>query len=335
MVDRVAVGKKSKSRGNQFINIEGKTLPLYEFDQLVNKTFGFIYITENMINHKYYVGLHYKWNRNYLGSGHYLVPDIKKYGKENFNRYIIDFAQSKSELEELESFYIQEYFGFDCAESSDFYNITSGLQRGGDTWRGMTEEDRKIRSKRISQASIKRRKSMTEEDKKQESELHMKAAVRAYKNNPDYRKHVSEGTKRGMTSEVRQHISDVQRGVPHPFKSAETRKKAQNHMKLVGRSNIGNTPWNKGMKYPSEKRAEMVEKRAKYYEIKQNGKQLAIIKSHDTLDLAQKIGKLFDKDTFGRNTAARLIKEGTPFIPQTKAKEVFRNLTIKEVTDDR
>lgn len=44
----------------------------------------YLYKTTNLINHKYYIGVHYSEdidNDDYLGSGKHLKSAIKKYGK--------------------------------------------------------------------------------------------------------------------------------------------------------------------------------------------------------------------------------------------------------------
>ena len=47
-----------------------------------------IYKTTNLINNNIYIGQHATEdiNDNYLGSGVALLSDIKKYGKDNFNK---------------------------------------------------------------------------------------------------------------------------------------------------------------------------------------------------------------------------------------------------------
>lgn len=86
--------------------------------------YGFIYITTNLINGKRYIGQHKgDGTDNYLGSGDELVAAIKKYGKENFKRDILCFAETAEQLGELERYYITLY---DAVNRDDFYNIAEG-----------------------------------------------------------------------------------------------------------------------------------------------------------------------------------------------------------------
>lgn len=86
--------------------------------------YGFIYITTNLINGKQYIGQH-KGDGidNYLGSGDRLLMAIKKYGRENFKREILEFADSIEELNELERYYIALA---KAVENERFYNIANG-----------------------------------------------------------------------------------------------------------------------------------------------------------------------------------------------------------------
>lgn len=84
----------------------------------------YIYLTTNLINGKKYIGQHKgKANDNYLGSGKLIQQAIKKYGKENFKKEILEFCSSQEETNEKEKFYIQSY---NAVEDENFYNILEG-----------------------------------------------------------------------------------------------------------------------------------------------------------------------------------------------------------------
>lgn len=69
-----------------------------------NKKYHFIYKTTNLINEKYYIGKHSTNNLEdgYLGSGTYLRRSIRKYGKENFKREVLEFCETYEKLGERE-----------------------------------------------------------------------------------------------------------------------------------------------------------------------------------------------------------------------------------------
>lgn len=69
--------------------------------------FSFIYKTTNLITNKVYVGQHRtnNVNDNYLGSGRAFVKSIKKHGKENFKREILEFCNSE-DLNKREIYWI-------------------------------------------------------------------------------------------------------------------------------------------------------------------------------------------------------------------------------------
>nr|MDA3778656.1 hypothetical protein [Bacteroidales bacterium] len=68
------------------------------------KTYHFIYKTTNLLNGKYYYGMHSTNNLNdgYLGSGKRLRYSINKYGKENHKCEIIEFLLNRKLLKERE-----------------------------------------------------------------------------------------------------------------------------------------------------------------------------------------------------------------------------------------
>jgi len=88
------------------------------------KKYHYLYITENLINKKLYIGVHSTDNieDGYLGSGMNILRAIKKYGKENFEREIIEFFDSGEEVEEAEKLIVNKYV-VDC---NLFYNLKEG-----------------------------------------------------------------------------------------------------------------------------------------------------------------------------------------------------------------
>ncbi|WP_426043300.1 hypothetical protein [Bacillus pumilus] len=91
-------------------------------------------MTVNKKNNMRYVGkcVYTRINswEKYLGSGVYLKRAIRKYGRDNFYRIIIDEADSEEELREIEEYYIDM---FDAVSSKEFYNL-KGTSIGGDTF---------------------------------------------------------------------------------------------------------------------------------------------------------------------------------------------------------
>lgn len=94
--------------------------------------YGYIYLTTNKINGKKYIGQHKSevFDKDYYGSGLIIRRATKKYREENFVVEVIEWCNSREELNEREKYWIAKN---DAVESSDFYNKAYG----GD---GMTSE---------------------------------------------------------------------------------------------------------------------------------------------------------------------------------------------------
>lgn len=82
-----------------------------------------IYMTINLITKKCYIGKDVKNKKSYLGSGIILKKAIKKHGKENFKKIILEKCSSKEELAEREKYWISF---FDAVKSKKFYNVLEG-----------------------------------------------------------------------------------------------------------------------------------------------------------------------------------------------------------------
>jgi hypothetical protein len=134
----------------------------------ITRKYHYVYITTNKINGKQYVGEHSTRNIDdrYIGSGDMLRDAIKKYGKFNFERRILERFMLKVDAYNAQSKYILQYNTF----SPNGYNISP---TGGLRVSGCFSEDSKALM------SIK--------------------AIERFKN-PEERRKTSEGTKRGMAN---------------------------------------------------------------------------------------------------------------------------------------
>ena len=138
--------------------------------------YGYIYLTTNTVNNKKYIGQHLgEFTTEYLGSGKILKKALNKYGKENFTVTLLDIANSKEELDNLEKKYIEEY---NALYEDNFYNIHEG-GTGGNTKQGYSFDEYKnyISKESKSHKGIKNNVNNSKE------------------NNPMYNKHQSELSK--------------------------------------------------------------------------------------------------------------------------------------------
>jgi len=76
-----------------------------------NKRYHFTYRTTNIVNNRYYLGMH-STNRiddGYLGSGKRLYYELNKYGRDNFKFEILEQFNSREELVQAEITLITEH----------------------------------------------------------------------------------------------------------------------------------------------------------------------------------------------------------------------------------
>jgi group I intron endonuclease len=96
-----------------------------------------IYMTTNLINGKKYIGRDSKNNPKYLGSGLFLKRAIRKYGKHNFEKKIIESCSSKEELIEREEYWLNYY---DAGNDPIFYNANN-FSTGGALFSGRNHSE--------------------------------------------------------------------------------------------------------------------------------------------------------------------------------------------------
>jgi len=86
-----------------------------------------IYKTVNQINGKWYIGKDAKNYYGYLGSGTAILSAIKKYGKENFKKEILEECETLEQLSQREAIWIEQT---DAVNDKMSYNLVSGGQGG-------------------------------------------------------------------------------------------------------------------------------------------------------------------------------------------------------------
>ena len=86
--------------------------------------FHYFYKIVNNINNKYYYGVHstYNLNDNYIGSGIVLMCSYKKYGFDNFTKYVLCFFDDRKSLLEYERFIVNE----ELIKEEQCYNLVLG-----------------------------------------------------------------------------------------------------------------------------------------------------------------------------------------------------------------
>lgn len=174
------------------------------------KKYNFVYLTTNLINGRKYVGKHSTNNLEdgYLGSGKLLKQAIKKNGRENFKREILEFCDSEILAWEKEKEYCVK-LNVICDDT--FYNFTDGGE-GNNYWVG------KQRSDETKNKISKSRKGLKAWNKGLPPE-----------EQPHFGKKYSE--------ERKNKISESHKG----------KEFSESHKKNLSLSHIGNKPWNKGL----------------------------------------------------------------------------------------
>jgi group I intron endonuclease len=104
----------------------------------MEKQYIFVYLTTNTINGKQYVGDHSSdtINDEYLGSGYLLKIKLKEYGKENFERKILEFFNNREEAFNAQEKYIKQYNTL----APNGYNLSP---KGGHNVKGCFSEETK------------------------------------------------------------------------------------------------------------------------------------------------------------------------------------------------
>jgi group I intron endonuclease len=197
-----------------------------------------IYKTTNLVNGKFYIGKKEYDSPTYLGSGYILKRAIKKHGKENFKKEILEVCSSTEELEEREKYWIRV---LNATDPDIGYNIAEG-GTGGNTYLGKTEEEMTEIKAKISKAgkgrvfSEEHKKRLAESARKRKGNKPSKFKGMKYE---DYmsptdaeeakRKIKEARTNQAITEEAKEKIGNYNRGKKL---SDETKRKMSDAKKL-------------------------------------------------------------------------------------------------------
>lgn len=221
-----------------------------------------IYKVTNIVNGRFYIGKEKRNNKNYLGSGIMINNAIKKYGRKNFKKEIIQVCETEEEWNNAERYWIKELNSFypigynigqggeggdNISNNPNYEQIIENLKEGQKfAFRPyLTDEQRKRRSENAKEKNAKgifgrtgkphtleTRKKMSESGTgKIRTEEHCKNISKALKG-----KTLEEKLGKERADIIKQKISKARTGVP---RTEETKQK----LSVV---NKGQIPWNKG-----------------------------------------------------------------------------------------
>lgn len=148
-----------------------------------------IYKTINLLNGKFYVGLHSTNNLDdgYLGSGTTLLKAVNKYGKDNFKREILEFCDCREDLVDREMYWIQQ---LDALNREIGYNIRLDAASSGFYGKGFTEESKE----KLRQANLGKKQSISTINKRVKSRV-------GYKHSEETKRKIGEANKGHILSE--------------------------------------------------------------------------------------------------------------------------------------
>ena len=211
------------------------------------ETFYILYKTTNLLNDKTYIGMHQtdKLEDDYLGSGVAFKKALKKYGKENFKREILEFCNSYIELLERESILVDE----DWIKDKNNYNLKTGGQSSG----FLSEE-----SKNKISETLKRRYDNGEIVSKRPFGIEPWNKNKKGTYSEEYRNKISEGLKgrepwnKGLKG-AQEAWNKGLKLEPMTDEEKEKRSKTlKERWKTHKHHAIGTEPWNKGLKGAQE-----------------------------------------------------------------------------------
>jgi group I intron endonuclease len=274
-----------------------------------------IYKTVNVLNGKFYVGKDERNKPDYYGSGINLNRAIKKYGKENFIKEVLEYCSTKEELIEKEKYWIKETKAQELG-----YNIADGGW-GGNTYDEETRQriSKQFRGRKVKPEIIEKAKRTREEKKKQNPD--------AYKLSQEHKEILSK-THKGKVhpEEWKKNHSEKMKELYHSGDASQFEKFIENQ-KGENKRGENNPMW--GRKASEETRRKMSISNSRYWLGKKHSPE-AIEKRR------QKILGTKRSDESKENQRIRMQGENNPFYGEThtpEAKEKIRQSKINKTPE--
>ena len=160
-----------------------------------------LYKITNVLNQSFYIGVHKTLflNDDYMGSGKLIKRAIKKHGKENFKKEILELFDTEEAMLKRE----EEIVTFDFIESHKVYNLMPGGGYGSKDKNGLTFEGRNHTSEskeKIGKSSKNRNFSIESRKKMSDNNF--------AKRDPDRHREIVRRKRGKMTESHRKNLSD-------------------------------------------------------------------------------------------------------------------------------
>jgi hypothetical protein len=169
------------------------------------KQYHYIYKTTNVINNKYYIGMHSTNNLEdgYLGSGKRLWFSINYYGKENFIKEILEFLPDRESLKEREKELVNKQLLKE--------DLCMNLMIGGEGGRGFTSEEQRLNAFKSNERQKELRETNPDWVKKRSGKF-VKTIKKLYDDEVLERKYFYNWTDKNHSNETKLKMSEIKSG---------------------------------------------------------------------------------------------------------------------------